>query len=202
MSIFGSLGSQLLGAGKQLSGIMPGDQPFPAVKSPIPKRAQDPGQWSTGKRLLGGLLDGILSTTGGQPINLPMMLAQRQRTQSLEDEQRKREQELEDAIALARAKAQFREPTAMQQNFSWFQSLNPEQQKNFARYQDMTRPLIPLDMQTEAGGPVMRSYMPQSEAAGGVPSGSPLAGAPNSRVVNGKQYWLVNGEWYDNPEGR
>lgn len=40
--------------------------------------------------------------------------------------------------------------------------------------------------------------------AGGrtTPSGSPLAPAPNSKVINGKQYYQINGKWYDNPEGR
>jgi len=34
------------------------------------------------------------------------------------------------------------------------------------------------------------------------PSGSPLSGAANSKTVGGKQYWQINGKWYDNPEGR
>jgi hypothetical protein len=34
------------------------------------------------------------------------------------------------------------------------------------------------------------------------PQGSPLQGAPNSKVIGDRQFWLINGEWYDNPEGR
>lgn len=33
-----------------------------------------------------------------------------------------------------------------------------------------------------------------------VPSGSPLE--PPSQTVDGKQFWFVNGQWYDNPEGK
>lgn len=211
MGIFGSLGKILKGAGAtamQASGIMPGeDGPITGMRQPFPGMGAPQSEWGMGKRLLGGLLDGIMTTTGGQPMNIPMMLAQKQRGMSLQDEQRKREQDLQDAIELARAKAEFREPTALQQNFSWFKGLPAEEQQTFQRYQDMTRPLIPLDMQTEAGGPVMRSYVPQSQAPGaGIPNGSPTQGAPNSKVIQGPkgpmQVWLVNGEWYDNPEGR
>lgn len=66
---------------------------------------------------------------------------------------------------------------------------------------DGTKSLIPVGPngpigQTGGGDP----------ASGGmgasIPSGSPLAGASNSKVIGGKQYWNIGGEWYDNPEGQ
>lgn len=70
---------------------------------------------------------------------------------------------------------------------------------------DGTKQLIPVG----PNGPIMGGGGPASGAGGfappsplGVPSGNPLQGAPNSKVIGDKQYWNIGGKWYDNPEGR
>lgn len=60
---------------------------------------------SVGRAALGGLLDSILQQTGGQPVNMPLMMQQRQRQQAMEDWQAKQSAEFAQQMQLARQKA-------------------------------------------------------------------------------------------------
>jgi hypothetical protein len=72
----------------------------------------------------------------------------------------------------------------------WIQASNP----------DGTKTLIPMG----PNGPMnsMGGGGQASPGEGSVPAGLPLTAAPNSFVVDGKQYWEIGGKVYDNPEGR
>lgn len=71
---------------------------------------------------------------------------------------------------------------------------------------------VAVDSYDDTGQPV-RQFLSRSQVTGSgaapaqapgsnVPTGSPLTGAPNAKIIGGKQYYQINGKWYDNPEGR
>ncbi len=95
-----------------------------------------------------------------------------------------------------KAQLVYKDPTP---KISWIQADNGDGTKTLIPM----GPTGPLSAQMggdPASGGAAARMPPASPAA--MPRGSPLQGAANSKVVGGKQYWNINGDWYDNPEGR
>jgi len=62
---------------------------------------------SAGRAALGGLLDSILQQTGGQAVNVPYMMQQRQRQQDMQDWAEKQRAQVAQQLQLAQAKARL-----------------------------------------------------------------------------------------------
>lgn len=86
------------------------------------------------------------------------------------------------AQRLAILKSQLREPTALQRNFEYL-GIDPMSERGQQVGVDsMVRPITIGD------------------AVGGQQIISPSA--PQSQTINGQTYYFVNGQWFDNPEGK
>lgn len=206
MGMFGALSNQGLG----IAPMSDWQMQRPAILDAPTRKPSFFGQGGTGRGILGVIGDALAASNGFAPVFTQGKIREGERSRELEEEQRKRQQALEDAIALTQAKAQFREPTALEQNYGFLNKIRPGLGDSYAT--NFSNPMQTIDAAQPDGSVVRQFIRPplpsqqQAPQAPNVPLGSPLAGAPNSKVIQGPkgpmQVWQINGEWYDNPEGR
>lgn len=175
--------------------------PQPMAVQPQMEGVQKPGlfgQGGTGWQILGVLGDALQTAGGGQASYMPYRQAMNQR-----DEQAR--QALQELIAQREAKAAERDaalrdkisvidyqrnnpaPTNDERTLQWWNGLSAEEKAQYAAMQDVRNPIA-------VSGPtgtyrVPRAYGQQSAA-------------PATRTIGNQTYYNINGEWYDNPEGR
>ncbi len=180
------------------------------------------GKGGTGRNiglsLLGGMFDGIAQRGGmtpgfatGQAQYRQQALAEQQRQQELADYAQKKNDALEQWKAQQQWQIDHPQPTDLQQNIGYLQTLDP----NSEAYQ-VARLAMPgagyspdvldarlanqrdlIDYRTDAAirskaAPSYSATHPTSLSARGV----------TTRRVGGRTYYNVGGKWYDNPEGR
>lgn len=134
-----------------------------------------------GRGIAGYIGDALLGASGRQPIYAPAMQQQHEAAARLQQ-----------AMMLARFKAQNPEPTTIQRNTDYFRSIGrPELSESYLRAQ-----ANPMALMTDPATGAVGFYPKGGIAPAAAPTG------PVSKVLNGKTYWNINGEWYDNPEGR
>lgn len=135
-----------------------------------------------GRNIAGYLGDALLTASGHDAQFGPQMNARKQQ-----------ELEFQQQLALAQAKAQYRAPTALQQNYEYLQQQNPQLAEQYLRAQ-----ANPMTLSTDPATGLAR-FTPK----GGVPGMNVGDEAPTTKQLpNGQTAYWVNGAWYDNPEGR
>lgn len=126
--------------------------------------------------VLGSLADGLSGLSGQQGVFAPMMA----RRQDREAEERQARERLAAQIEQQRMRAQ--EPPQFVQNLQAWMQLPEPLKRQYIEYQDITNPIA---VSTPQGTQRVPRQM------GG-----------NTQVIDGVTYYNINGEWYDNPEGR
>lgn len=156
-------------------------QPAPSGHDPL---AAKPGLFGKGgKGWMGlGILGDALSAYGGQRgVFAPFMMEQNQ--QEAEDNRFQQHLAAQQAMAIEKAKADALEPPPEVKLGNYIMSLSPDERAKTLRGLDAARPVT-------ATGPMGTSIVPRSSEP------------PSRSLPDGSKAWLVNGEWYDNPEGR
>lgn len=163
---------------------------------------------SRGQAALGAFLDSIATQAGGQASFAPVMQRRQDRADALADWREKFEFQQANKAPPAphywesndgslgvvgpdgKPQILYKDPTP---KIDWIQAKDPA-----------TGQITLYPMQQGGGGPDLG--VPGANGAPtppvGMPMGSPLSAAPNSRVIGDKQYWNIGGKWFDNPDGR
>jgi hypothetical protein len=133
-----------------------------------------------GRDVAGYVGDALLRLSGGDPVYAPMKAQGLQQQQMLQRE-----------MQLAAYKAQLpQDPTMMQRNYEYLKQTRPDLAESYLRAE-----ANPQTLMTDPMTGNLR-FAPKG--------GEPMPSQPSaaSKVINGKTYYNVNGDWYDNPEGR
>lgn len=114
-------------------GILPGDRnDFPQYPAPEPV-AQKFGAWDAA-----GLLgDALQSFGGGKGTYAPVLMAQGQRRQELQDAAAQRQAQVQDWIFKQQYEAANPGPSPLSRDVAAFQNLTPEQRKAYGEMQDL-----------------------------------------------------------------
>lgn len=122
--------------------------------------------------VLGAISDGLLAMGGDQPIYAPAML----KRQELESDQNLAQQRLSAEIKNQKLSLlqKLMEPPQFVQNMQAWQQLSPQQKHDYLTYQDATNP---INVAT--------------------PQGTTNVPRTSTKVINGKTYYNVGGEWYE-----
>lgn len=121
---------------------------------------------------LGIIGDALMAYGGMQPQFGPGLRRQQELDQEHQYDLQKFNAELEARRQEAIAKAQ--EPPQFIQNAAAFQALTPEQKRMVLQQQDAMNP-------NTIGGPMGPQNLPRTQ----------------TKVINGKTYFSINGEWYE-----
>jgi len=133
-----------------------------------------------GRSILGSIGDGLLLASGNKPMYWPQQAEANQEGLTLARQ-----------LALAQYKAAHPDQTALMTNAAaaGFQPGTPGYQKFI---QDNVNPFRFMIY----GDPTQGGYMIPTNGGGAA------GAAPQTRQIGDKTYYNINGEWYDNPEGR
>lgn len=178
---FGGMTSDMMGS--YMAATMPQEQLAQAPELPQKKPGAF-GRGGNGWMILGAIGDALSAYGGQKGVFAPMMAEQM--NQERDDNRFRERLQAEIEARKEAAMAKLNEPPPWLQNAQVFNRLPPEMQQQVLQYQDLMSPVV-ADVQDESGR-VVRQTMPRQ--------------LPNVRRVGDKTYYLVNGEWYDNPEGR
>lgn len=154
---------------------------LPEQKQPGRGRAND---------ILGSIFDAIGAIGGGEPNYWGNVLQQQQEDQkgrqALAQRQADREQSFADWIWKQQYEQAHPSPTGMENDLAAWMRMTPEQRATYAQMQDVRNPIA-------VSGPTGTFRVPRTYGQGG---------GVQTQTIGGKTYYNVNGEWYDNPEGR
>lgn len=164
-----------------------GFMPIPTPDVPAPSFF---GAGGTGRNIAGIIGDALLSASGRGPIYAPLRA---QAAQSQRDA-RRQNMEYQRQLALAQYKDAHPEAGTVEKNYQFFNRIDPTGNlgKTYAT-------------QASEGPPIMQTVNGQLVAiprSGLSNSATTAPAAPASKTVNGRTYYFVNGDWYDNPEGK
>lgn len=116
---------------------------IPQISMPAPgKKSILGGPNSLGRTLLGGLLDGVSTHFGGNPVYSQMQTQKREMDMQEQQYQRRTGDELNRQIALEQWKRNNPkpEPTNAERELSWWHTLTPAQRSEYASMQDVKAP--------------------------------------------------------------
>lgn len=152
-----------------------------------------PGTFDTGGKgwqILGVIGDALQAVGGGQGTYIPSILAERQQEEEgrrrLAERQAERQQTLADWLWKQQYERDNPSPTGMENDLAAWLRMTPEQRATYAQMQDVRNPIA-------VSGPTGTFRVPRTYGQGG---------GIQTQTIGGKTYYNVNGEWYDNPEGR
>ena len=176
--------------------LQPSFAPMTQENTPMPQMPKPKlfGEGGRGWQILGIIGDALQTAGGGQGTYMPYVAKQqeletegRQRLAELLERQRQRQEER----AADREDWIFRRDhpgqNPMQRDLEAWNAMSEEERAQYAAMQDIRSPIA-------VSGPTGTYRVPRGY---GQPTNTPM-----TQVVNGQTYYNINGEWYDNPEGR
>jgi len=174
-------------------GASPDKMPVAAVDVAVPD-VPKPGffdKGGTGSKI-GNAANAFATTwlaTQGNPYGLAKIQGEQEDAKLAEQakqEQAKQMASLYQALLLQKLKPQ--EQGSVQKNYEFIKSIDPKRADSY--------------LSAEAN-PQSLQLNPETGQLGFFPKGGIQApSAPASKVVGGRTYYYVNGDWYDNPEGK
>lgn len=178
--------------GMSLNGWNPSAAPTPAPQAPAPSFF---GEGGVGRNIAGNIGDYLAKLGGGSAIYAPIQQERAQLDRQMAAQAAQQQAEYQRQLALAQWKRQNPEPGSVETNYNFIAGKDPKQASAYLA--NVADPVVPFlnpatglyDNAHKSGAPVSA---PEKAA---IPSGTKM-------TINGKDAWYVNGDWYDNPEGR
>lgn len=147
MAMFGNIPSAYDMSG-QTFGIDPATQASinrSAALPVAPQPAAKPsflGEGGVGRNIIGMIGDALLQRGGAQPVYAPLMEKRREMSAELQRLALQQQAEYQRQIAMKQFELSNPTPTAMQQNYQWLGTIDPQAQKNFLTTQTQAPPLV------------------------------------------------------------